>query len=60
MRELRKEATPPSREYSPKRRERAREEGTVIRSARNEVAKVPTTKGRTPNSLVKGFHNLPV
>ena len=39
--------------------EMAREKGTQMRRAKNEVKSVPTRKGSAPNVLATGSHVLP-
>jgi len=51
-----KVATDPWPEYSPRKMEMGMEKTTDMRRARKEVARVPTTKGNAPNSLLTGSH----
>jgi hypothetical protein len=53
---LMKVAVVPWVEYSPRKIEIGREKTTEMTSARKEVARVPTTNGNAPNSLLTGSH----
>jgi hypothetical protein len=46
----------PSVEYSPRKMEMGREKTTEMMRARKEVARVPTRKGKAPNSFLTGSH----
>jgi hypothetical protein len=51
-----KVAVAPRAEYSPRKMEMGNEKITEMMRARKEVARVPTTKGNAPNSLLTGSH----
>jgi len=53
---LMKVAVDPCAEYSPRKMEIGMEKTTEMTRARKEVARVPTRKGRAPNSLLTGSH----
>jgi hypothetical protein len=53
---LMKVAVDPWAEYSPRKMEMGKEKTTEMTRARKEVARVPTTKGNAPNSLLTGSH----
>jgi hypothetical protein len=51
-----KVAIDPRVEYSPRKMEMGMEKITEMMRATKEVARVPTTKGNAPNSLLTGSH----
>jgi hypothetical protein len=53
---LMKVGVAPWAEYSPKNMEMGMEKMTEMTRARKEVARVPTRKGKAPNSLLTGSH----